>query len=376
MKITLYKYILNEIWPTFIACMLVFAFIALAIKILSVTDMVVARGIPLSQVIRMVIYLIPDIALFALPAVCLIAVVLAFLRLSVDSEIIALKSCGISLYQMLPPVIMFSLVGLLGAGVISFVGVPWGVRSFKGLIYEAAQSQVDTGIKERTFTEPIQGIMFYTVQYSKQKNEMEDVFFSDKRDKNASMTILAEKCRMVFHQGEKIITLRFENGTVFMVEKDLDSGRTVKFKTYDLNIELKDIFASRKIDPEEMSVPELISRINRASRQEKEYYEMMRELLEKVSVPLAAFLMGIIGAPLGAQLKSKGRSMGIGVSVVVFIGYYVTFVAAKNICDTGVLPPEIGVWIPDLLLMIAGIYFLRRIKNEKTIHFFPFGKGI
>ena len=80
---------------------------------LSITDLIVARGVPVTQVARMVAYLLPDIVAFALPAASLIAVLLAFLRFSVDSEIIALKSCGISLYQMLPPVVLLSFLGLL-----------------------------------------------------------------------------------------------------------------------------------------------------------------------------------------------------------------------------------------------------------------------
>lgn len=374
MKITLYKYIFNEIWPTFLACLFVSVFIVITTKMLSITDLIVARGIPISQVVWMVTYLLPDIILFALPAASLISVVLAFLRFAIDSETIALKSSGISLYQLLPPVALLSIIGLLVASLISFIGVPWGNSSFKSLIYQVAESKADLGIKERIFCEPFDDVVFYVNRYSEQDKVMENVFVSDRRDKTATNTIIAEKSRIYFHPKEKIITLRFENGTMFAVEKDMASGRTIKFRTYDLNIGMKDIMAalaSRRKAPKEMSAGELREQLKTAVKGETRHNEMMIELLEKFAMPLAVFLMGIIGMPLGAQLQARGRSMGIGVSLTVFVMYYLCLAGARSICETGALPPTLGVWIPDLFLVIAGVYLLRRVAKEQTIDLVP-----
>jgi len=83
----------------FLASLFVFIFIMVAARMLSITELIVTRGVRVTQVIGMVVYLLPDILIFALPAVTLMSVVVAFLRLSVDSEIIALKSSGISLIR-------------------------------------------------------------------------------------------------------------------------------------------------------------------------------------------------------------------------------------------------------------------------------------
>ncbi len=372
MKLTLYKYILNEIWPAFWASLFVAVFIVVATKMLSITDLIVDRGVPVTQVARMIAYLLPDIIAFALPAASLIAVVLAFLRLSVDSEIIALKSSGISLYQMLPPVILLSCVGLVSAIVIGVIGVPWGNSSFKNLIYQLAESKADLGIKERVFCEPFDDVVFYVNSFSRRERVMGNVFVVDRRDKAVTNTIVAEKARIFFHPQERIITLHFEKGTNFLVEKNLQSGRTIKFETFDLNIGLKDIMAalaSRRKKPKEMTVGELIKQLKTIPSGEERHNKMMIELLEKGSIPLAVFLMGIIGVPLGAQIRDRGRSAGIGVSLVVFLIYYLCLAGAKSICDTGALSPVIGVWVPDLFLLVACIYLLRHVANEHSINF-------
>jgi len=90
MKPTLYKYISNEIWPTFLVALLVTVFIIIATRMVPITEMIASQGVSIVQIIRMIACLLPEIIVFALPAATLMAVVTAFLRLSADSEIIAL----------------------------------------------------------------------------------------------------------------------------------------------------------------------------------------------------------------------------------------------------------------------------------------------
>ena len=372
MNFTLNKYIFNEIWPTFLASMFVSIFIIVATKMLSITELIVSRGVQVTHVFGMIIYSLPDIITFALPATSLIAVVVAFLRFSSDSEIIALKSSGISLYQMLPSVAIFSFFGFLIAIVIGVFAVPWGNSSFKDLIFQIAQSKADLGIKERVFCEPFDGVEFYVNSFSNREKVMKDVFVVDRRDSSVTNTIVAEKARIFKHPKQRIITLHFIKGTIFIIEKNLKSARTIKFNTYDLNIGLKDIMAalaSRERSPKEMSIGELIGQLSVLKKGEVKYNEIMIEFLEKFSVPIAVFLMGIIGVPLGAHMRIRARSAGVGVSLIVFLIYYMCFAGVRNICETGILSPAIGAWLPDMFLLISTIYLLRRVGGEQSINF-------
>jgi len=369
---TLYRYIINEIWPTFLASLLVFIFIMMAARMLSITELIVTRGVGITQVVGMVLYLLPDILTFALPAVTLMAVVVAFLRLSADSEIIALKSSGISLYQMLPPVVSFSfLVFLFGLG-ISIVAAPWGNRSFKDLLFKIAESRADMGIKERVFCEPFDDLVLYVNNFSRQERVLKDVFVVDRRDKETTNTIVAEEGRIIMQPDQRTITIYFGRGTIFVVEKNMSTARTIKFNTYGLTIGLKDVMkdlASRRRAPHELSIGKLIEELTRVPKGDLQRDRMMRELLEKGAIPLAVLFMGIIGVPLGAQMRARGRTAGIGVSLGVFSIYYICLMVVRSISSSGALPPVVGVWLPDLFLVVSIIYLLRRAANERSIHF-------
>ena len=369
---TLYRYIINEIWPTFLASLFVFIFIMVAARMLSITELIVTRGVRVTQVIGMVVYLLPDILTFALPAVTLMSVVIAFLRLSVDSEIIALKSSGISLYQMLPPVVAFSLLVFFLGLAISIFAAPWGNRAFKDLIFKIAESKADIGIKERVFCEPFDNLVLYVNNFSRRERVLKNVFVVDRRDKDVTNTIVAEEGRIIMRPDERIITIYFVKGTIFVVDKNLSAARTIKFNTYGLNIGLKDVIAnlaSRRKAPHELSMGSLIEQLKTVPKGEMRYNRMMRELLEKGSIPLAVLFMGVIGVALGAQIRARGRSAGIGVSLAVFSVYYICLMVMRSICSSGGLSPVLGVWIPDVFLIISMIYFLRRASNERAINF-------
>ncbi|MBW1766972.1 MAG: LPS export ABC transporter permease LptF [Deltaproteobacteria bacterium] len=373
MKLTLHKYIFREIWPTSVACLLVFALVMMATRMLSVTEWVINQGVYPLQVLNLVAFLLPNLILFALPAVSLIAVLVAFLRLSSDNEIIALKSTGISLYQMLPPVLVFSFIGCLGATLIAVFGVPWGNRSFKDMVFQILESKADIGIKERVFFQPCDDVFLYINKISTKDRVMKDIFVEDRRDKSIRNTIVAKEGRILSHRNSRMITFRFKDGTIFILEKGFRTTRTIEFETYDLNIGLDDLMPSlalRKKAPKELFIRELIHNINRTPKGGVKYNEMVIELLERLSIPLAVFLMGLIAVPLGSQLRSRIRSLGIFLGLVIFLIYYMCFMGMKSLCETGALSPYIGMWIPDMFLVVCCVYLLQRVANERPLNIF------
>jgi lipopolysaccharide export system permease protein len=306
------------------------------------------------------------------------AVFIAFHRLSADNEIQALKSSGISLYQMLPPVVLISTVCFAGALVISLLGAPWGHRSFKDLIYRIAQSKADLGIQERIFCEPFNGVTFYVNSFSAAERTIQEVFLVDRRDPSSVNTIVAKEGQIASNPQRRSITVRFKDGTIFISSKKQAELRTIRFDVYDLTIGLNDIMpalGARQLAPKEMSFWNLLDSLQSRKEKDTEYHELLLEAMERFSIPCAVFLMGIIGVPLGAQLRAGGRFVGIVVSFVVFLIYYLLLAGFRSIGETGVVSPVVGSWIPVVFLLVGCIWLLRRAAKERTINllerFFP-----
>ena len=271
--------------------------------------------------------------------------------------------------------LLISLTGLI-AGLVAVFGVPWGNRSFKDLVFRIVESKSGMNIKERIFCELFDDVVFYVNSVSPKDMVMKDLFVMDRRDVSVTNTIIAREGRIILHPGSRMITIHFLDGTIFMVEKDLNATRTVRFNTYDLNIGLSDIMSSlalRKKAPKEMFVQELVDNLNKVAKGEVKYNEMVVELLERLSIPLAVFFMGLIGAPLGSQIRTRARSFGIFIGLVIFLIYYMCYMGVRSLCETGSLSPFIGMWFPDMFLIICCVFLLWRAASDRSINIFEMG---
>lgn len=363
MRLTLFKYISHEIWPVFFVSLMVFIFIIMSAKMMEIVDLIVNQGILFSGLVKIILSMLPEIVLFSLPAASLMSVMLAFIRLASDNEIIAFNTSGVSLFQMLPPVIFFSLVSYITSSLLAIYGVPWGNRSYQDNLRALTKSNKSLP-KERFFYDEIDDVVLYVNSSSAREKEMQDIFIVDTRSEHTITTIVAESGRLV--KSPNAITLHLINGTAFINEKDSEP-RTFKFETFPWEYDLGDVAAksaSREKKPKQMSLHELINNLKAEEGYSSKRNEMGIKLYEMFSIPLAIFILGIIGAYLGSHVKARGRTAGVIISLIVFIIYYISLMGSRYLCEMGIMDPATGVWTPVLLLLIISLFFLSRVTKN------------
>ncbi|MBF0495510.1 MAG: LptF/LptG family permease [Deltaproteobacteria bacterium] len=139
MKKTIHFYIIKEILTPLWVSLVVFTFVLLLSRVMSMAEMIFSRGIQLRQVGGLIASILPYFFVFTLPMSTLLAVLLAFLRLSHDNEITAMKTAGISLYQLMPPVLVIGVITYLITSFLAIFALPWGNKNFKDILYEIAR---------------------------------------------------------------------------------------------------------------------------------------------------------------------------------------------------------------------------------------------
>jgi len=243
LKPTLNKYILFEILPTLLVSLPLFVIIIMVTRMRTITEWIIVHRIHPVQIIKLIFFLTPEIVLFVLPASLLMAVVFTFIRMSSDNEIVALQTSGITLFQVLLPVIAVSVITAVFGFFISIFAVPYGNKSFKNLTFEIIEKKADLGIKERMFCEPFEDVVFYISSVVPKERVMKDVFVVDKRQ-NAEMinSIVAKEAKFFFDPKARNVNIQFIDGVILMTERDLGAARSIKFSKYNLIIDLKRMF--------------------------------------------------------------------------------------------------------------------------------------
>ncbi|HEY6837936.1 MAG TPA: LptF/LptG family permease, partial [Geobacteraceae bacterium] len=237
MKKTLYFYLCREITVPFLLGMATFTSVLLMGRLLKLADLVVAKGVPFGDILRLVVYLLPYFCLVTIPMAFLLALLLAFGRLSADSEVTAMKACGIGLYGMLPPVVGTAFVVYLVTAAIAVYAVPWGNSSFKKLVYQALESRANITIKERVFNDDFPGMVIYVDRFRKDEGIMEGILIQDERTPEKPTTIFAERGILATNPAKKEISLQLTNGSIHSSIHKTDY-RLIAFREYDLTVNL------------------------------------------------------------------------------------------------------------------------------------------
>lgn len=364
------RYIFGEMVPPFTINVVFFTFVFLMTKILDITNLVVNYKISLLSVLLMLVYSMPFFLVFVIPMSVMMTVLLTFLRMSSDNEIIALKAGGVSLYRLLAPVLAFALVGCLLTGFMGIYGLPWGKRSMKALTLKAATANLDVGLKERTFIDSFAGVMLYINKVDPQSRQLLDVFIEDQRKEESVSAVVAPRGRLFSDPESLRYRLRLYDGIINQVSPGTRSVHSIEFDTYDIALDLKKAESAqreRDRDEKEMSLSELRAYLNSGIEKDAHYYITLIEYHKKFAMPFACFALGLLSLPLGVQARSAKRSFGLGLGLVFFLLYYLIHSAGWVFGEMGAYPPVLGMWMPNIVMGGIGIFLLVRTANEKPV---------
>jgi len=355
--------------PPFVISLLFFNFIFMLTKLLGITNMIVNYRVSLFDVLLLIIYSMPHFLEFVIPISIMMSVLLTFFRMSNDNEISALKAGGISIYELLYPVLLFCLIGCIITGFMVIYGLPWGRLSFKQLTYEVASSNVNIGIKEKTFNDNFKGIMLYINKIDLKSKSFLDIFIEDQRTQNIISTIVAPKGKMSYSPDKLLFNLQLYNGTINQIDIESSAVHSINFDTYDINLNLKKSVLREKgqKDEKEMSIDELHKNLKNVIHKDAKYYANLIEFHRKFSIPFACFALGLLGIPLGVQSKLTNRAFGLGFGMIFFLLYYLMLSAGWVFGKAGIYPPLIGMWMPNIVIGGIGLYLLVKTNNDNPV---------
>jgi len=302
----------------------------------------------------------------------LLGILITLGRMSADGEVIAFKASGISLSQILWPLLIVSIIAYLITNLFTIYLSPKANYSLKKLVFDIVKTRAEVGIKERVFNSDFEGLMLYANRIPIQGKRMEGVLITETRQFQEPSTIIAEEGYLIPNPNTLELTLHLKNGSVHRLNKKTNTYQKIDFKTYNLNLNLQPSLSGKsgiKKKKKEMSISELLDMANEY-RNHRKYYSILVDLHSRFAIPFACLVFGLLGVPLGIQSPRSGKSYGFIISLMVILIYYIFFSFGENMGRLGIIHPFVSMWIPNLFFLFFAIYLFKKGKTESSIVIF------
>ena len=314
-------------------------------------------------------YMTPLFLMLVIPVACMLSVFLTFLRMSTDRELVALRAGGVSIYQMLPAPLLFSLLCMGLTLWVSLHWLAWGMGHFRGTIMEIANTRARIVVQPGVFNNDFPNLVLFARQVSPVSGQMKQVLVDDRSRSDRNLVILAPEGRIETDSDRGELVFRLQDGQIYTTDKK--SNSVLSFDQYQVRLPLDNLFKSLdlgEVRPREMSW----SKLTRAATEH--LYAGDVSLSNKVEVelhkrwayPAACIALTIFALPLAAAFEGMHRQTGMALALIMFFVYYSLMSLGFSMGESGALPPAIGLWVPNALFFAAGLYGLHLTNRERT----------
>ena len=370
----LIRYLVREITIPFFISLLIFTGILFTTRILKLVELVVNKGVSVLSILKMLFFVLPSFFEVTVPMAFLLAILWGLGRLSTDREVIALKSCGISLLQMTRPLGLLTVVLLGSSFFLTLYVRPWSNAGLDQVFYDVAKTRATAGLKEKTFNKYSDGLVIYAEEIEPPGTILKGVMVANSRNPQLKETIFARTGLVVSNAQKRLLTLRLQDGTVHSTRQTEKSYQTTHFATYDVTLDMATLLAHMKEphhSPKDMTTQELLGILAQNQDKSSQYNKALVEFHRRLALPFACVVFSLIALPLSLRTAWAHRSVGFGASLGIILLYYLLLTAGETFGKRGILSPAIALWIPNVVLGSIGSYLFYRVAQEKPLFHLP-----
>ena len=316
---------------------------------------------PFTYILQHFAYRLPGALYDGLPIVVLMATVFLFLSLTRQHELDALKSAGVSLYRVSVPVLLLTVALSLGAVVFQEVllpginaraeevdrvkirgGLPRHLQKRNQIWYRSS----DTRFFRMELLDPveqsIEGLLVLEIDPSFRLTTRLD---TKKARWRGGVWELSDGVLREISEQHRVQSTPFTRTTAQMPESIDDFTRVQK-------------------PPEGMSFRELRSYVGRLQESGHPVGKYMVEMYSKLSFPLVHVIMALVAIPFALVApRSGGRAVGIGVAVIISVGYWVVHSMALAFAKADLLPPILAAWTANIVFAGLGTALFLRART-------------
>lgn len=346
------RYITKNIIKTFSGALVVLFSVMLIVQWVQM-----GKFISLEDADLMLLAFVP-LGRFVVPMAFLFSVLIMLERLSSDSEVIAMRACGVKNFNINMPVIWFSIFCTIVSLLISTWLGPLSMEIIQKRIVQDAPRKIYAFIKEREFDDSFRGITFYVGSVDQKNKTLKQIFIESKD--STPYVVTADKG--VIDMGASQVVLKLFSGSMFM-----EKNKTMRYITFDEYDFVMNFNLTRELGIktwETASSPKLKELITKDPDPKwiKEYYN-------RYSFPVINLVLGLIGITFGFRKPRSSKYVGFIIGITAVLAYYFVFIMTDRLVKVDKIDPLIGAWIPNIvfLLIIILVWIFRAAYQKRPV---------
>lgn len=367
-------YILRELISPFIFGMGIFTSLGLSIgAVFELVREVAESGLPMEIAFKILFLKMPEFIVLAFPMSILLASLMAYSRLSSDSELIALRSIGVNIYRLILPTIVFSLLIVTLTFLIDNFVAPAANYEAKITLEKALNKpkptfktenillpQYESVELKKDHSKKIMTRLFYAEEFD--GNRMKNITVLDRTQRSVSQIITASSAQWNILEN----TWDFYNGTIYLINTDGEYQNIVRFQHQQLALPQTAFnLAKQRRKSEEMNIFQAREylKIIKLGGSEKSIRKIKVRIQSKISLPFICLVFALIGSALGVKPQNSGKATSFGICIGLIFSYYLLSFICESLGIAGVLTPVLAAWLPNILGLSASGYLLTKATN-------------
>jgi lipopolysaccharide export system permease protein len=369
------RYLVIQLLPPFLFGVGAFTSVVLAIdSLFELLRKVVESGLPINIALEIFLLKLPYVMVYSFPMSTLLATLMTYSRLSSESELIALRGCGVSVYRMVLTAVVLSFAVTIMTYIFNEQIAPAANYRATITLQKALNSDQPSFKQENIYYPEYQEIkaadgsknkilsrLFYADQFD--GKEMKGLTIIDRSRGGVSQIVISESAKW---NSQKQVW-DFYNGTIYLVAADRSYRNILRFEHQQLQLPRTPLtLAESSRDYGEMNISQALEQleIERLGGNEPKIRKLQVRIQQKIAFPFICVIFGLVGSAMGSIPQRTGRGTSFGISVIVIFTYYLLLSVSGALAQAGILSPFIGAWLPNIFGLGLSLFLLVRVAQR------------
>ncbi len=357
---TIDRYIGMRFLRMFFLCLFAFVLIYLLIDFIERSSPIFKKDPSLFWVAAYFFLKMPIIVFQMMPVACLLGSLLSLTTLAKDSELVAIKAGGIPILRATASILVMAFcISILSFLINEFVAPAATIK--KEYVYKVHIKKQEWRAKYRKknmFYKSGNSIFSFGL-FVPEQSKIRDVRMY-RFDSDFNLLERASAASAQFGVGG----WRLLDGVLWKFEHgNLSDTATFESLPVDLDETPEDMKVYQK-DAEQMTLGELRAFIKNMEEKGYDAQAYKVDLHAKFAFPLVGFIMAILGIPFAVRIgRSGGIALGIGVSVIIGVVYWIVMAWSLTLGHSGALPPFLAAWGSHVVFGAGGVILLSKVRQ-------------